>query len=635
MSKMVVKVTQEMLTKASNAVAGDDKVLARVLAVLHSMKLEPAVNSETAWIHKPSGTIKEGDSLGISVKAKLLETGFKAELIDVLGALKNGKDLWETFLEKLVDGQRESVNKYTEWLEKFYELGETGWSEVDDLCWGSTMHSWDDEGRKIIVVPSERRSGGLEYKIVGVDPDDIVENSYGRSESLQANVKEHFTKNMVKATKTHAFDEKTYPLSAITGKYISAAAIDSGLISYTVVHSVIDGKAIGLQLAPGGDGLDYKMLTPSAYLRRTYSNLVSNKERCIEHISTISNDPNEPTLCYIRNDYNEGDCPTWTGWIDSTFDDPEEDGPYFMAWLGSSLDANNRGKQACVIHGYGSQGLSKVTEALSTVFGTAFTALSGSKSMTNQFGTAKLEGKRLVVIADNKNPKILMTEWVHNLTGGDTVDIERKQKDSHAARLMGKLLICGNIAPEVNFDEQNQKNRVLYIKLKHMTDEDKAKSSHYMQREDGSYVMVGDSEFPEKLKAEVEPFLCLCSKYYKKYAPTRSDIILSKSKEDAMEAALCDTETCQLQRCIDSMLEFGKDYTCDPNELYDEYKRHATDLDLPCTDQFFGSRVKAFLHNLGVDYVRPRTKDDTGKWVSGPKVVRGARLKQDEPHATT
>lgn len=623
---MTVKVTQDMLNKAATAVAKDNKVLARVLVVLHSMKCEPALNSETAWVHKTSGTIKEGDDLAVTVKGKLVEMGFQADLSSVLDSLSEGKKCWDDFLDAITRSQRESVDKYTEWLERFYEFGLSHWSEVDDLCWGDTMHSWDDEGRKIIVMPSERRNGGKEYRIVALDPEDIISNSYGRTESLQSTVTEYFTKPMIKATKTHIFDEKTYDIDRISSSELSAAAVDSGLITYTVVHN-LDGKAVGIQLCTGGDGLDNKMLTPTSYLRRTYVNLLANKDRQIEHITAISNDPDEPTLCYIRNDYTKGDCPTWVSWIADTFANPAQDGPYFMAWIGSILDAQNRGKQTLYLHGYGSQGMTKVVEGISSVLGPACTALSGSKSMTNQFGLAKLEGKRLVVISDNKNPKILMTEWVHNLTGGDIVDIERKGKDSHTARLMGKLWICSNVAPEINFDEQNQKNRILYIPLKRMTDKDKEKSPHWMKREDGTFVMVGNSEFPKKLIAEAEAFLCLCYKYYEKLAPTRSDIVISSEKEYEMEAALTDTDTMCLKHVLDKILEFGDDFECDPNELYEEFRIAAKDSGVPDSNQYFGSRVKSYLHNLGVDFVRPKVKVD-GVWKCGKSVVKGVKLKE-------
>ena len=629
MSKITVKITQQMLLDAASKVAGDNKVLARVLVAMYGMKLEPAVNSESAWIHKSSGSVKEGDQLGLDVKAKLKDLSFNAELVDVLTSMKEARGLWLTFISNISENQHEALNEFTVWLEKFYELGATRWSEVDDKCWGDVMHSWDDEGRKIIVVPSERRNGGREYRVVALDPDDIISNAYGRTESLAERVTEHFTRNMVKATKTHLYDEKTYPVNAIDGKYLSAAAIDCGILTHTLVTNV-DGKAVGLRLAPGGDGLDNKMLTPAAYLKRTYVNLVMNKNRQIDHISAISNDPSEPTLCYVRNDYAEADCPTWMKWISESFEDPTEDKDYFMAWCGSLLDAKNTGKQALYLHGFGSMGLSKVTGALSRVLGSAAAAVSGSKSMTNQFGLAKLEGKRLVVVSDNKNTKILMTEWVHNLTGGDIVDIERKGRDSHAAKLIGKLLICGNVAPEINFDEQNQKHRCLYIPMKFLTDEDKAKMSNYRQRNDGSWVMVGDASFGEKLADEAEAFLGCCWKVYEKYAPTRADIIVSADKEALMEGALTDTDTASLQKLMDDCFDFGygEDYEMDPNEVLETYRTEAKMYGLSDDNQYFGSRVKAFLLNNGVQWLQRKSKKVNGKVVHEQAKVVGMRAKK-------
>jgi len=630
MAKMAVKITQAQLLEAATKIAEDNKVLARVLVVLHQMRLEPAVNSETAWIHKPSGSVKEGDKLGLEVKAKLKDLNFDADLVDVLVSLKDAKSQWEGFLDVVEGLARKALNEFTLWLETFYDLGATRWSEVDDQCWGDTMHSWDDEGRKIIVVPSERRNGGKEYKVVALDPDDIVSNAYGRTESLADNVNKYFTKNMVKATKTHLYDEKTYPVDKITGKYLSAAAIDSGILAHTLVTNNLDGKAVGLRLAPGGDGLDNKMLTPTAYLKRTFVNLIANKDRQIEHISAISNDPNEPTLCYIRKDYTAAECPTWMRWIEESFKNPKEDKEYFMAWCGSLLDAKNTGKQACYIHGFGNMGASKVSGALAKVLGRAATAISGSKSMTNQFGTAKLEGKRLVVVADNKNTKILMTEWVHNLTGGDIVDVERKGKDSHAAQLIGKLLICGNVPPEINFDEQNQRSRCLYIPLKRLKDSDKAKMSNYRQREDGSYIMVGDASLKQKLEDEAEAFLGSCWEVYERLAPTRADILISSEKEAAMEAELTDTETFNIARLMDTCFEFGEgeDFTAAPDEVYETYKSEAKMYGLSEDNSFYGGRIKAYLLNRGVEFVARKAKRVDGKVVQTPAHLRGIRIKK-------
>lgn len=630
MAKLAVKITQAQLLEAATKIAEDNKVLARVLVVLHQMRLEPAVNSDTAWIHKPSGSVKDGDKLGLEVKAKLKDLNFDADLVDVLVSLKDAKSQWEGFLDVVEGLARKALNEFTLWLETFYELGATRWSEVDDQCWGDTMHSWDDEGRKIIVVPSERRNGGKEYKVVALDPNDIISNAYGRTESLADNVNKYFTKNMVKATKTHLYDEKTYPVDKITGKYLSAAAIDSGILAHTLVTNNLDGKAIGLRLAPGGDGLDNKMLTPAAYLKRTFVNLIANKDRQIEHISAISNDPEEPTLCYVRKDYTVAECPTWMKWIEESFKNPNEDKDYFMAWCGSLLDAKNTGKQACYIHGFGNMGASKVSGALSKVLGSAATAISGSKSMTNQFGTAKLEGKRLVVVADNKNTKILMTEWVHNLTGGDIVDVERKGKDSHAAKLIGKLLICGNVPPEINFDEQNQKSRCLYIPLKRLKDSDKAKMSNYRQREDGSYIMVGDASFGQRLEDEAEAFLGACWAVYERLAPTRADILISADKEAAMEAELTDTETFNIARLMDTCFEFGEDdeFTAAPDEVYETYKSEAKMYGLSEDNSFYGGRIKAYLLNRGVEFVSRKAKRVDGKVTQIPAHLRGIRIKK-------
>ena len=120
MSKITVKITQQMLLDAASKVAGDNKVLARVLVAMYGMRLEPAVNSESAWIHKPSGSVKEGDQMGLEVKAKLKGLNFNAELVDVLTSMKEARGLWLTFISNISESQHEALNEFTVWLEKFY-----------------------------------------------------------------------------------------------------------------------------------------------------------------------------------------------------------------------------------------------------------------------------------------------------------------------------------------------------------------------------------------------------------------------------------------------------------------------------------------------------------------------------------
>jgi hypothetical protein len=623
MAKVQIKETVELLRRAANSVAGDDKVLAVTLTALRQMKLEPAANGDAdSWLHTPTSSIRKGGALMDSLmKASPGHSG--AEMV---GALPNARKVWNDFVSAIGDKKKDNVKDFNKWLTDFYALGESGWSIIDDKCWGDAQHSWDDEGRKIIVLPSERRNGGREYRIVALDPEDIIANSYGRTESISDNIRKWFSKPMIRLTKTHAFDEYAMPLEHLRPDYLSAAAIASGLLSYTAVTD-LDGKVVGLRPNNGGSGLDLAMFAPSSYLTKTYPFLLANKERQIEHVSAISNDPDEPTLCYIRNDFEEKDCPTWLKWIEDTFENPEEDGDYFKAWCGSILDAKNTGKQALYLHGFGSQGLSKVTNALLSVIGTAGAAVSGTKSFTNQFGLAKLEGKRLVVISDNKNPKIMMTEWVHNLTGGDVVDIERKGKDSHAAQLIGKLMICGNIPPEINFDETNQKNRVLYIPMKFMTDEDKAKASNWMKRDDGTFVMIGDASFGRRLVDEAEAFLGLCWKYYKKYAPNGADIIVSHNKELQMEAELMDTDSANLMRLMEAVFDFGKEYESSPSEIYDAYCSECKAYGLSDDNQYYGSRVRAFLLNSGVKFCKRKGVRKDGVFSNIPAKVVGIRVK--------
>ena len=614
-----VKITEKMLMDAGRNVLGGNHLAVSVMAQVIDMKYSPI--GESSWKHLPSNSRKSGNDVILKLSERPELRG--NDLGALSDALNEVRAKWTDILEELKHQKTELTNEFSEWVEKFERLGSDDWSAVDDRCWGEVRHSWDEAGNKIIVVPSRRERGGQEYRIISMDPKDIEENSYS-SEGLQATIKANFTDPMVKETKTHGYDDYAYPESLIDGQHLSAAAIASGLLTHTGVRD-LDGQLCGIRLAAGPQGVAGRM-TPPAYISYTTPALLRNRAREIPKISSVSNDPDEPTLCYLRKDYEKGACPTWISWMNN-FENPKVQAPIFMAWIGSILDAENTGKQSVYIHSFGNNGNSKVCNALASVLGGAFTAIDGSKSMGNQFWAAKLEGRRLVAIADNKNPKIYMTGWVHNLTGGDSVEVERKGRDSHTSRLFGKLLVFGNIAPEINTDEDNQKSRIIYIPVRRLSNEEKAHMGNYVKREDGSFQMVGDSEFPKKLEAEVEAFLALCSIYYKKLAPNRSDILLPAEYEDDTCGRLQDAESLNLDTCFGENFEFSPEFSTDPKEMFNAYRSVAKDYGLPDTSEFYGCRVKAYLHNRGVDLKRPKVRDDGGEWVHGTRCWVGIRQK--------
>lgn len=222
----------------------------------------------------------------------------------------------------------------------------------------------------------------------------------------------------------------------------------------------------------------------------------------------------------------------------------------FMSWIASVLIANNQGKQALYMHGRGNDAKSVIANVLGNYFGEACTSIN-KNSMTNQFGLSKLENKRLVIMADNKNPKIMHTEWVHNLTGGDSVDIERKQEKSYSAKLFGKLMVMSNIPPEIKVDERNQVSRLIYLRLITRSNTYLAEHGLGSFDQEGNFLFYGDSSFQENLQDELNYFLHDCLRLYDLICPTDSEIPIPPGMLKELESTCADPASAGLADFIE------------------------------------------------------------------------------------
>jgi hypothetical protein len=93
--------------------------------------------------------------------------------------------------------------------------------------------------------------------------------------------------------------------------------------------------------------------------------------------------------------------------------------------------------------------------------------------------SAHFAGKKLVVIGDNKNPNILMSQAVKELSGDDRVMVNQKYEAVYSTYLECRLVILGNIPPGITSERHNQ-SRTLWIIMSALTvPVDPTWSDHY------------------------------------------------------------------------------------------------------------------------------------------------------------
>lgn len=443
----------------------------------------------------------------------LIDDNWNYTYPDTLKNLKFVESHYESFNNMLRSQDGFSATGRDEFEKAFYEnLVKDGWSKVDDNAWKDIKYTFF-EGNTLIVAPT---GNGREYKVIGQDAREVYLG-------LVALDKLKYISNVViKKLNESIFGKKIVMIDDLNGN-ILPGSISQSLYRPKPVWSD-NGGFLGMSLStPTGS-----KITVLDYIQKSMEQFLTNPDNQIEIKNVISNDSNEPTFRYINLDIKSGNCETWENWMNDTFDKPEITKDLFKAWIGSVVVADNNSKQILYIHGEGNNGKSQVINALSKYLGNAATALD-KNSMSNQFGFAKIENKRLVTISDNKNPELLKTGYVHKITGGDFVDIERKGKNSYSAKLFAKILVAENIAPNIDADEINQVTRLIYIKCRKKTEEECVRIGIGKYDENGEYVFLGNSEFPKKLIEETEAFIHECLKVYKEKCPTNSMIAIPKS----------------------------------------------------------------------------------------------------------
>lgn len=416
-----------------------------------------------------------------------------------------------TSLQEIIKSQGDFTSSVEDNFRKaFYEnLVEPSWTKLDENAWKNIKYTFFED-KTLIIAPTGR---GREYKVIGQDHREVYKNLVyiGRLK--------YMSENVIKPLNKMIFGQKFVEISELSGENLPGSIAES-LYKPKAVWG--DSVILGMTLT------SLSKITVQDYVQKSMEMFLAIPENEIKITNVISNDPNEPCFRFIDLNMKKGNCDSWKKWMKDTFEHHEITSKLFMAWLAGVVIADNNSKQLMYIHGFGNDAKSQVINALCEYFEQAAVALN-KESMKNQFGFAKLENKRLITISDSKNPELLRTGFIHQITGGDVVDIERKQKDSYSAKMFGKILVCENIAPSINIDEVNQVTRLIYIKCRKRTEEENVALGIAMYDKNGEYVFVGSKEFPLKLIAETEAFIAECLEVYKEYCPTDSAIIVPKS----------------------------------------------------------------------------------------------------------
>lgn len=221
----------------------------------------------------------------------------------------------------------------------------------------------------------------------------------------------------------------------------------------------------------------------------------------------------------------------------------------FKAFMWSIFVPSNYGRQALWIQGEGSDGKSSVLNALAEYMGHSHTLSIGRGSYDSDFFFGEAFGKRLAIYADCKNLQVLRKERIKSLLGKDTVSINKKYQAPFSSQLYSKLLVASNFFPQINYNDDSERTRLLLIKVRKFPDE------------------FGDPDFQENLVRELSAFLHHCQAFYETECPNGMALKVPQKMAGDIKTVCSATDSDLLEQFIEERLIFGAQFYARKTEV--------------------------------------------------------------------
>jgi len=168
-------------------------------------------------------------------------------------------------------------------------------------------------------------------------------------------------------------------------------------------------------------------------------------------------------------DYDpNAECPQWHAFLDSTFGDDEESKQTLMEWMGLCLTSITKFQKALFLVGKIRSGKGTISRILQKIVGSHNSVTPNSSDFGERFGLEPFIGKTLAVTSDARINRLFATQLVErvlNITGEDTITINRKNKSILVVRLQTKLMFISNEIPNVIDKSGAFASRFIFLKL--------------------------------------------------------------------------------------------------------------------------------------------------------------------------
>lgn len=155
-------------------------------------------------------------------------------------------------------------------------------------------------------------------------------------------------------------------------------------------------------------------------------------------------------------------CVIWKSVIDRI-----SDGKAFAAFVWSIFETQHIGRQMLYIQGArGEEGKSIISKAIMEAIGRQYCASMRPSdfSTSSNFGMSKAEGKRLILIPDVNNDKLLKYDGLKQILGKDPVSIENKYEKSYTSIIDCRVLAFSNYGLKLQ-GEKYETSRLIWLTI--------------------------------------------------------------------------------------------------------------------------------------------------------------------------
>lgn len=305
----------------------------------------------------------------------------------------------------------------------------------------------------------------------------------------------------------------------------------------------------------------YEMLAENISLYMTKKNTKS-----IQEIPTYSTDMNKLAMKHLDLSKwcEKGD---WSLWREF-FENREISGDkldLIMGLIWAIFDESFKTRQVIYLYdAHGKSGKSVLLNALKTPFKEMDLVGVYQEKNSDGFTNESIWNKRLLLMPDLKDSKMVKYGRFHNLTGDDDLFVNRKNKKAITVHPMCKIFAIGNILPEIDLQAEHETSRFAIFTLKKT---DKVKK--LIEHEDGT---SGDPDFEQRLIGQLKAFLFACKEIAYKINPMKCNFDTSCLKEDMMKCA--DASSIFFEDFMEDELIFGDEYEMLVNDLKQRYQSY-------------------------------------------------------------